>query len=53
MAEKGSDAQMTDEQRERLEKQMQLIELAVMIEEQRTARSPASGDDPGRLAVSD
>jgi len=49
MAEKGSDAQMTDEQRERLEKQMQLIELAVMVEENRTARAPATGDDPGEL----
>jgi len=53
MSEPGSDAQMTDEQRAQLEKRMQLAELAVTVEEQRTARAPASGDDPGRPAVPD
>jgi len=49
MAEKGSDAQMTDEQRAQMEKRMQLVELAVAVEENRTARAPATGDDPGEL----
>jgi hypothetical protein len=48
MAEKGSDAQMTNEQAAGLYRREQAMRAAVKAEERRTAAQPATGDDPGR-----
>ena len=48
MAEKGSDAQMTDEQAAGLYRSEQAMRAAVTAEERKTAAQPATGDDPGR-----
>ena len=48
MTEKGSDAQMTDEQAAGLYRSEQAQRAAVKAEERKTAAQPATGDDPGR-----
>jgi len=44
MSEKGSDDQMTPEQREALERQVELQEAETLEEERKTAAQPDSGD---------